>query len=270
MSDPLPGPHALWYPRKNDWLLRDSQTPTWGFCPYFAGLVPYWVSVIRCTGFKPWNVARMGFLRRSDARAHSAEVWVTVLSVQFMLYLRPRGKHQKSLLPQSGYWFPGTLQEYSIFVVSLLLLSLVEKLAMFKCQHWQRHRWMQRCYGLISSVSSESSLQRSGRCWSQSVKLPPHCSSCRQPAPASPLRACFMPTPLSPILTFKLPDICCALCWSWKKHRRKIATASHWCTVFLGSAGSSWFIQQARTGWALSHDPGACSCCCSSVLLRRV
>lgn len=87
--------------------------PSWGFCPYFAGLVPYWDSGICCTGFKKWNVARVGFLWISDVRAHPAKVWVSILSVQFMLYLCPWGKHQKSLLPQSSYWFFWTLQEYS-------------------------------------------------------------------------------------------------------------------------------------------------------------
>lgn len=87
--------------------------PSWGFCPYFAGLVPCWDSGICCTGLKMWNVARVGFLWMSDVRANPEKVWVSILNVQFMLYLWPWGKHHKSLMPQPSYGFSWTLKEYS-------------------------------------------------------------------------------------------------------------------------------------------------------------
>lgn len=139
-------------------------------------------------------------------------------------------------------------------------------MATFKCELWQWHRWLQRCCGPISSVSSKSSFHL----W---YTLKPERGA------ATPLQQ-LLPASFSftaqglfyASSSFSHPDFPapCHFSWSWKKHRRKMPSASGWHTAFLGSAGSFWFIQQALVGWALSHSPGTCSCCCSSGWLRSI
>lgn len=167
-------------------------------------------------------------------------------------------KRASCLNPATGFHEPcrntASMQSHSLLLLNLAEVGHIQVWALTVTQMGAEMLWSHKLHFL------QNIFQLSGIGRSQGVKLP---------APASPFRACFMPVPFFPTLTFKFPAVCCALCRSWK-NRRKMPIASHWHSAFLGSTGSSCFIQQAHMGWALSHDPGACSCCCFSVLVKSV
>lgn len=126
ISDPLPGPRALWYPKKTNWIFRDTQwlsfpTPMGFlaiFCRFPSELVSSAVLDSKC------DVKRCqdGFPTVVWCEGTSCKILgdqFLKFFFRFMLYLCPWGKHQKGFLPQSSYWFSWSLQEYSIYAVSL-------------------------------------------------------------------------------------------------------------------------------------------------------
>lgn len=162
-------------------------------------------------------------------------------------------------MPQFIFWLSLTQQDCSIFVVLLLLLNLVEtghvqmwaltvtqmaaemlwshKLCFIQIifpalVHAEARVWS--CHPTAAAAASQTQLHSSGFVLCQLLLLPSWFSS-------------------------SLPFF-----RKLEKHRRKMPSTRGWQSAFPGSAGSFWFIHQAHVGWALSHSPGTCSCCCSS------
>lgn len=167
--------------------------------------------------------------------------------------------NQKSII--FIYWMSQTLQECSIFVVLLLLLNLIETghiqvWALTVTQMAAERLWSHKLCFL--QIIFPTLVHTEARAWSCHLTAAAAASQLQLHGSVFALyQLLFLPSWLSSSLPFFL-----------KLEKAQEENGQHQLLMHSFPWLCRVFLVHSHVGWALSHNPGTCSCCCSSGLLR--